>query len=198
MWNIFVLMNLIDIGISQEVFERLQKGDEQAFEQVYHHYYKLLFKKINSLSKDPDLSHEIIQETFVQLFLNKYKIQDPQGIFPYLYTVSRRFAISAFRKSVVRTEYQDYISQTFEEANEDVHLTAMNNDISSQIQDIIEELPEQQGKVFKMNKLEDMSYKEIAASMGVSPNTVRNQIASATKIIRFKVSKLLLLLPFLF
>lgn len=193
-------MSRIDLCISQELFIQLQTGDEQAFEQVYYLYYDTLFKKVNNLCKEEELSHEIIQETFVQLFLNKQKIDDAQGIYAYLYTVSRRFAISAFRKSVVRASYQAHISNTFSEAHEDTYSGVVDKDLSRQLHDLIEELPEQQGKVFKMNKLEDMSYKEIAESIGVSTNTVRNQIASATKIIRFKMGKLLLFLviPFLF
>lgn len=186
--------------ISQELFVQLQTGDGQAFEQVYYRYYDRLFNKVNSLCKDGELAHEIIQETFVQFFLNKHKIADVQGIYAYLYTVSRRLAISAFRKAVVRAAYQTHISHTFVEADEDTYQTVIDKDLSRQLHNLIEELPDQQGKVFKMNKLEDMSYKEIAEAIGVSTNTVRNQIASATKIIRLRMGKLLVLLlfPFLF
>lgn len=193
-------MSPINLCISQELFMQLQSGDEQAFEHVYYQYYAPLFNKVNYLCRDEELTHEIIQETFVQFFLNKQKITDVQGVYAYLYTVSRRLAISAFRKSVVRAAYQSYIANTFIEANDETYRAVEEKDLSTQLHHLIEELPEQQGKVFKMNKLENMSYKEIADTIGVSTHTVRNQIASATKILRFKIGKLLilLLLPFLF
>jgi len=59
---------------------------------------------------------------------------------------------------------------------------------------VIEQLPKQQRLVYKMNKFEDKSYDEIARDIGLSKNTVRNHIASATKIVRFKLSNLLLLI----
>ncbi|NGM90421.1 sigma-70 family RNA polymerase sigma factor, partial [Parapusillimonas sp. SGNA-6] len=60
----------------------------------------------------------------------------------------------------------------------------------------IDELPERQKQVYTMNKLEDKSYQEIADDLGLSRSTVKNQIITATKIIRLKLSKYHLLLFF--
>ena len=190
-------MSHIDFCISHEIFVKLQAGDEQAFELIYNKFYGPLFKKVNSLCKNEDISNEIIQETFTQFFLNKSKIKEAEGVYAYLYTVSRRFAISSFRKSVVQANYQSYISKTFIEADSETFQSIIEKDLYKNLHHLIDELPEQQGKVFKMNKLEEMSYKEIANSIGTSAHTVRNQIASATKIIRLRMSKLLILLFFI-
>lgn len=48
----------------------------------------------------------------------------------------------------------------------------------------IEELSPQTRRVFEACFLENKSYKEVAAAMGISPNTVRNHIVSALKQIR--------------
>ncbi|ERJ60911.1 RNA polymerase sigma factor [Sphingobacterium paucimobilis] len=190
-------MAIAGFKITAKEFEQFRDGDEQVFESVYHAYYKTLFTKINNLCNDTELSNEVIQETFIQLFINKEKIKEPEALYPFLYTVSKRMAISAFRKSVVRMQYQEYLQYTFEESSEARGLSILDDDMTSRIHEMIDELPTEQKKVFKMNKIEEMSYKEIAESVGVSPHTVRNQIANATKLIRLKVSKMLFLSLFL-
>ncbi|MFD1771605.1 RNA polymerase sigma factor [Sphingobacterium suaedae] len=190
-------MDLAGFTITVTAFEQLQSGDEQAFESVYHAYHPLIFANVNRLCNDTELSIEIVQETFVQLFLHKGKLGEPEALYPFLYTVSKRLAISAFRRSVVRIKYEQYLKHTFKEESQESESLIFKNDLSIKLQELINELPDQQRKVFKMNKLDDMSYKEIADLMGVSPHTVRNQIASATRIIRLKVDKLLFLLLFL-
>ncbi|WP_430981279.1 sigma factor-like helix-turn-helix DNA-binding protein [Sphingobacterium faecium] len=57
--------------------------------------------------------------------------------------------------------------------------------------------PTQQQKIFRMNKLDELSYKEIAAEIGVSKHTVRNHLATACNFVRLKLDKILYLLFFI-
>jgi RNA polymerase sigma-70 factor (ECF subfamily) len=49
-------------------------------------------------------------------------------------------------------------------------------------------LPEKCRMVFLMSRIEEMSYAEIAASLGISTKTVENQIGKALKLLRQQVS----------
>ncbi|GAA4519395.1 hypothetical protein GCM10023173_22260 [Sphingobacterium thermophilum] len=90
--------------------------------------------------------------------------------------------------------YQEYLEKYYDERDQHLLESIVSKDLSTKIHDVMDTLPEKQAKVFKLNKIEDLSYREIAEKLGVSPNTVRNQIAIATKIIRLKVNKLLTIL----
>lgn len=186
-------MDYVNISINKTVFELFKRGDSIAFEEIYNLYSHLIYRKVNRLCQDSEICSDIVQESFTKLFLNRQKIADSDGIFPYLYTISRRLAISSFRKSISEMEYQVYLEKHYDEKEQSLMEVIVSKDLSDKIQDVLESLPEQQAKVFKLNKIDDLSYKEIAEELGVSPHTVRNQIAMATKIIRFKLNKLLTL-----
>ncbi|PUV26324.1 hypothetical protein DCO56_05060 [Sphingobacterium athyrii] len=49
---------------------------------------------------------EIMQEIFVQLFLKRNSIPSAEAIFPFLFLVAKRTAITLFRKELSRQKYQ--------------------------------------------------------------------------------------------
>lgn|SRR5690606_4398571 len=187
-------MNCITICVKESTFELFKKGDSIAFEEIYNLYSNLIYRKVFRLCLDSEICADIVQESFTRLFIHRDKIKDREGIFPYLYTVSRRLVISSFRKSVSEMVYQEYLEKYYDERDQHLLESIVSKDLSTKIHDVMDTLPEKQAKVFKLNKIEDLSYREIAEKLGVSPNTVRNQIAIATKIIRLKVNKLLTIL----
>ena len=197
MWNLEMgkSISIRPIGrqLTKEEFLSFQKGDEHVFEYVYNIYFDVVIQKVYRLCSDIAVAEEIVQESFVHLFFYKEKLVDAEGIYPYLYTVSKRLAISHFRKKINQEQYQDYYAYIWEESTDEGQRRIEEKDLQHIIQNAIDELPKQQRLVYRMNKLEDKSYHEIADTVGVSKNTVRNQIASASKIIRLKLSNLLFL-----
>ncbi len=60
-------------------------------------------------------------------------------------------------------------------------------ELEQSIQEAINQLPEQCKIIFKMSRYEELRYQEIATKLGISPNTVENQISKALKILRSRL-----------
>ena len=72
-------------------------------------------------------------------------------------------------------------------------------ELTQRIKDAIATLPESYREAFVMHRFRDMSYKEIAEILGVSPKTVDYRIQQALKQLRVDLKDYLpLLLPILF
>lgn len=69
-----------------------------------------------------------------------------------------------------------------------------NMELKKEILSAINDLPDQSRKVFKMSYLYEMKNKEIADILGISLRTVEAHMYKALKILRAKLSHLLLLL----
>ena len=74
----------------------------------------------------------------------------------------------------------------FEIAEEDTD-TGIFEERSEKLYNFINQLPEQQQKIFTLHKLENLSYKEIAAMTDLSEKTIANHIYLASKFIRKKI-----------
>lgn len=187
-------MTNINFYIDQDVFELFKKGDSIAFEKIYNLYSDLIFSKVYRLCTQVDICSDIVQESFTKLFINRHKIQDSEGIFPFLYIVSRRLAISTFRNCIAKKNYEYYLTKHYDEKEQCLMENIVSKDLKENIYNALECLPEQQAKVFKLNKVDELSYKEIADRLGISHHTVRNLIALATRTIRHRVNRFLTIL----
>jgi len=58
------------------------------------------------------------------------------------------------------------------------------DELRQQIHGAIDSLPERCRLVFVMSKIEDMSHKEIAGALDISPKTVENQMTRAYRYLR--------------
>ncbi|MEQ7800021.1 sigma-70 family RNA polymerase sigma factor [Pedobacter sp. ASV1-7] len=177
--------------ISEKDFIGFQNGNEQVFKQIFEQYWRTVFNYANGFCKNRDDAEEVTQETFTKLFLYRKRIADEQSLLPFLFAVSKRIAISFFRKKIIRENSVADIQLSIETVSYNTKETILNNELNNALEKIIAELPIQQQKVFVLNKMEDLSYQEIADELGISKNTVKNHLIVASKTVRIKLQKLL-------
>ncbi|ERJ60858.1 RNA polymerase sigma factor [Sphingobacterium paucimobilis] len=177
--------------ISGKDFIEFQNGSEQVFKQIFEHHYRTVFNYAYGFGKNRHDAEEVTQEAFTKLFLYRKRITDLNSIMPFLLAVSKRIAISIFRKKVIRENSVADIQLATETVSYNTKETIYNNELHSALEKIIAELPIQQQRVFVLNKMEDLSYQEIAEELGISKNTVKNHLIVASRSVRIKLQKLL-------
>jgi len=177
--------------LTHEDWARFEHGDERAFSKIFDCYYDLIFQKVYRFCHRTEEAQEIVQEAFIQLFIHRNKIRDCDGFFPYLYVTAKRLAISYYRKKIVREQYGMAWKNEWQESDNQTETNLDTKYLKRILSEIIEELPPQQQLIYRMNKLEDYSYQEIAEKAGLSKNTVRNHLNLASKFIRLRLEKIL-------
>jgi len=161
----------------------LKKGDEASFKQAYLNYYDKLIniaKRFNFTVLTPQ---DFVQETFLRLY-NKRELLNEDVLFDkQLFVICKNIIINHVNREnkiiqldplQFEIEQEDTDTGIFEERSEKLH-------------SFINQLPEQQQKIFTLHKLENLSYKEIAAMTDLSEKTIANHIYLASKFIRKKV-----------
>ena len=161
----------------------LKKGDEASFKQAYLNYYDKLIniaKRFNFTVLTPQ---DFVQETFLRLY-NKRELLNEDVLFDkQLFVICKNIIINHVNREnkiiqldplQFEIEQEDTDTGIFEERSEKLH-------------SFINQLPEQQQKIFTLHKLENLSYKEIAAITDLSEKTIANHIYLASKFIRKKV-----------
>ena len=161
----------------------LKKGNEASFKEAYLIYYDKLIniaKRFNFTVLTPQ---DFVQETFLRVY-NKRELLNEDVLFDkQLFVICRNIIINHVNREnkiiqldPLKLEMEDEYSETdfFEERREKLY-------------DFINQLPEQQQKIFTLHKLESLSYKEIAAITDLSEKTIANHIYLASKFIRKKI-----------
>ena len=163
---------------------RLKAGDESAFKTVFDTWFKKLYYFSFRYLKNREYAEEIVQETMLQLWLTREKLDDQYPISPYLYTIARRLSLNSLRqiatsKSASEHHYAN-LKETVNTTEEALGLAELKR--------ITEEalllMPKQQQQVYRMSRNEGLSLDEIAAILGIAKNTVKKHLSEALKSIR--------------
>ncbi|WP_257670577.1 RNA polymerase sigma factor [Parapedobacter tibetensis] len=163
---------------------RMQKGDTQALSEVYLHYYQRLSYFILRTAKSPALTEDVVHDTFVKVWEKRIQIDPAQSLRPYIYTIARRLLLNllnrAGHETAILSEMRNFVS-----ASENSTGRALDYGESEElVREALERLPDRCREVFVKCQLEGLSYKETAAQLGISENTVSNQMVKALKIVR--------------
>ncbi|GAA4777854.1 sigma-70 family RNA polymerase sigma factor [Olivibacter ginsenosidimutans] len=167
----------------------LQSGDKQAFKSLYEHLHPAVYRFIYAILKDQNHSEEILQETFITLWANRHKLDAQQALYPYLYIVARRLTIDAFRKASTENKFKERLQYAVSDTSNHTEEQLLLRDLRQCIDEGMKHLPLQQRLVFQLNRLDGLSYDEIAKKLQISRNTVRNHLVSALKTMKVFISK---------
>ena len=167
-----------------ELFASLADGDEKAFEDIYRHYTKRLFPYVQKLVKTPELAEELIQDIFVQLWINRHIFSNVQHPTSYLFSIANRQALKYLKKVAsdarILRSITDYAEPSRNETEEQIILRESVEAIDM----AVAQLPEQRRLIWKLSRDEGLSHDQIAERLSISKNTVKNQMVHALKHVR--------------
>lgn len=176
----FSALELVDLT-DAVLLERLRSGDHNAFDQFYAKYWKPLYRLAYKILKDEQGSEDAVQETFVRFWENRQKIENT-NIKGWLSTTSYRLVLKTLQvqkqqNSIEETTYDEPLA---EPADQSLNM----HQLHLQIEASVDQLPDQCRKVYMLSREENLSVKNIAEELGISPKTVEAHITTALKRIR--------------
>lgn len=169
----------------KEIISNLNKGSKPAFNKVYNQYINRLSFFIFKYIKDKELTEEILQELFINLWQSRNKLTNIDNLTNYLYTSAKNLMVNKLKNLVTRKLHESkYLSyQQIIDNEEDTH-EKNNLDQFILLSKAIDSLPEKCRTIFELSKYEGLTYNEIAKHLDISVKTVENQIGTAFKKIK--------------
>lgn len=161
--------------------EKLIAGEVAAFDLLYAAYAKPVYQLAFRFLKNKEQSEEIVQETFINLWQSRARLDACGNIWNYLYVIAKRLCLNQLRnisRSAVLTEK---LLLYIEQAGNTTEDTVRAHELEAFAQKAILRLPRQQQVIFKMSRVDGLSHKEIADRLQLSPNTVKNHLVEALK-----------------
>jgi RNA polymerase sigma-70 factor (ECF subfamily) len=168
----------------QEQFEALAAGDITAFEMYFRTYYQPLCNYAYTFLQDKAESEEIVQATFLSVWEKKSSLKITTSAKSYLYAMVRNACLNVIKHEKIKQKYAGEELALADAGYESVAHTVTKNELELRIQSAIQTLPEQCRLVFKLSRLEELKYSEIAEQLNISVKTVENHMGKALKIMR--------------
>lgn len=170
--------------VEADIVRRFKRGEESALDEMLKLYWNGLLRFALRILDDGDFAEDLVQEAFVRLWNHRTKWERDDTLRPVLYRIVRNQALnekrrrSTFRRRspTLRRPDIDPAPSPLQEA-EDQEMQAI-------IRKAIDSLPERRREIFLLVRYHQLSYKEAGEALGLSPQTVANQMSQAMRDLR--------------
>lgn len=182
----------------QELIYGLRNAEELAFKELVNRFQHKVFNTALGLLQHHTDAEDIAQEVFIQVYrsINNFKAEASLATWIYRITVTKSLDHLRSKK---RKKRFGFISSLFGESGKPVVDVADFNHPGVQLDKkedalilfkLITELPETQQAAFILNKVEDLSYREIAAILNTTEPAVDALLQRAKQNLRKKINQL--------
>jgi len=172
----------------KELVDYLKQDKLSAFKEIYERYWKPLYGAAYKRLKSKELSEEIVQELFTNLWIKRHTLNISNGVSGYLYNAVIHQVIDHYRKELVREKYKQAFRVIHSDMDNSTEEAIMLKELTETIESEIRLLPDKCRSVYELSRKEHKSNKEIAAALGISEKTVENHLTKALKRLQLGLS----------
>ena len=176
-------------GLEIKLINRLQNSDVKAFDLLFRKYSRNLYHFAFSLLKNQEDAEGIVQEVFLRIWNRRVDIDSTRSFKSYLFTISYNLIIDELRLRLKEKKYIHHLEKFFNTEEIITENEAGYNLLKSQIEQVMEKLPDKRKMIYKLSRVEGLSNKEISEKLNISVKTVENQINLAIKFLKLRLGK---------
>jgi RNA polymerase sigma-70 factor (family 1) len=163
-------------------FRCLSGADPQlALWRVHALFFHSLFRLIYSIVQSKEVTEELTNDVFIQLWQSRHKMKDVENPEVYLYVCAKNRAFAYLKSQKIAITSLDRLSDfdfQLERTPEDIlHSSEMLRYINAAIQ----QLPPKCKLIFMLVKESNLKYRQVAEILGLSQKTVEAQMSIALK-----------------
>lgn len=172
----------------KDLFDRIKKSDEKAFEKLFHKYYGHLCSFATKIINDDDSAEEIVQDLFVKLWEKREHLSIETSLKNYLFRSVKNLCLNFIQHNKIKLQHAQIVHSEVESnfSDDDVYPEI---DLAFKIEESINSLPEKRKEIFRLSRQEGLKYHEIAEKLNISIKTVETQMSLAIKSLREKLRK---------
>ena len=150
-------------------------------EKIYNEYFKIVYRYVLSLSRDPELSEDIAQETFLRALRSAERLGDDANVKAWLCAIARNAYYRHYDRERRRDEITPRSDEEYDDSPESRMLAA---DSRVRLHRLLHELEEPYKEVFSLRTFGELSFKEIGEIFGKSDSWARVTYHRARKKLR--------------
>lgn len=175
----------MDKTAQNELLKKCCNGDAAAQRRLFEQHKNRLFSLCLRYSRDRHEAHDILQDAFLTIFRDLGQYQGVGMLEGWLHRVTVRTALQHLRKKNPLRFAEEFERQPVEQ-----FVFSPDTDLDKEtILQMVQQLPAGYRVVFNMHCVEDYSYAEIAAELGIAESSVRSQYARACSRLRILLDK---------
>jgi RNA polymerase sigma-70 factor (ECF subfamily) len=181
-----------DREIDQQLVERAQRGEKQAFELLVSKYQRKLARLLSRFIRDSTEVEDVTQEAFIKAYRALPSFRGDSAFYTWLYRIgintAKNYLVALGRRAPTMTEVDNEeaedieVGEQLKDMNTPEH-QMMTRQIAETVNSTLQELPEELRTAITLREIDGLSYEEIAQIMNCPIGTVRSRIFRAREAI---------------
>ncbi|QEH43801.1 RNA polymerase sigma factor [Chitinophaga sp. XS-30] len=166
----------------EQLFALIATGDEAAFERLFYRYLPKLQLVIRKIVKQEAVVNDIIHDIFLNIWLKREELPEISSPASWIYRVMYNRSLTWVERQQLHKRKQQQLQAvtTTNDAEEAVFFA----ETSRLVREAIRKMPPQTQRIYLLSRESGLRIPEIAGNLGLSPNTVKNTLVRAGKLIR--------------
>lgn len=167
-----------------ECISKIKDGDATAFKELFFAYKDALFGYACKLCRSQEMAEEAVQEVFMKVWIGRQQLDPALSIRAYLHTAIRHCVFNALKKAALDETLRQTVFRHQPVAANTTEDDVMAAELQRMKSKMLDMLPPQRKLIFCLSRIEGLSHEEIALRLGISKNTVKDQIVKASRFLR--------------
>ncbi len=190
-----------DREIDQQLVERVQRGDKQAFNLLVVKYQRKLARLVSQFIRDSAAVEDVTQEAFIKAYKALPTFRGESAFYTWLYRIgintAKNFLVSQGRRAPTTVDgFDNEDAENFEDGGKLREMNTpeselMSKQIAQTVNNTLGTLPEELRTAIVLREIDGLSYEEIADAMNCPIGTVRSRIFRAREAISEELRPLL-------
>ncbi len=192
------------VDVDAALVERVQRGDQRAFEMLVVKYQRRIERLIARMVRDVDLVEDIAQETFIRAYRALPNFRGDSAFYTWLY----RIAVNTAKRALIGLKRDPLLTEAAmgAQGDDEGEGSRVENELtdgetpesilaSRQVADTVNEaiaaLSDDLRQAITLREIEGLSYEDISELMNCPIGTVRSRIFRARESIASRLRPLL-------
>lgn len=160
---------------------KCQCGDQEAFRELVEIYQRPVFNLALRMLNNREDAADVAQETFIRIYRHIGKFNPEHKFSSWTYMITSRLCLDRLRR---KKRINQEITEDIPDRKPLLEEQAIANQVKRDLDRAIAKLPEKYRLVVVLRHLNELSYEEIAAVLGIPINTVKTQLFRGREILK--------------
>lgn len=165
-------------------------GNDGAFAELFHRHWDNVYKMIYSRIRESAVTEGMAQEIFMKFWDKRSELMI-DNFSAYLYTCVKHRCLNYIESKIVRKKYWGHYKTFLPQQDDSTDKAIAFNDLREALEKGLNNIPKKSKMIFRLNRFEGRSVKEIAGQMNLSEKAIQYHLTRSVKELRLYLKEFL-------
>jgi RNA polymerase sigma-70 factor (ECF subfamily) len=166
------------------LLRRVARGETAALAELIRRHQGRLYQVAYRLLQDSLEAEDALQEVFLKVHENAHRFEPKASVSAWLHRITANHCLNLLRARHPQESLDREDAPTLVDSGATPLQALEEQDLSRQLEELLDALPENQRRALVLKRFAGLSYQEIAAEMGLSPQAVDGLLKRARQFLK--------------